>query len=277
LYVSYLEASHDDEKTAYLTIDGHRSDDFRARVLMTTNGGDKWRDITGDLPEDSPVRVVRENPLNADVLYCGNERAAYVSLDRGEHWLQLGGKSLPTVPVYDLVRQTRTGDLIAATHGRSLWILDAADCLAQLTDVADEALHLFPVPEATPRLYGFRGYGSGNRVYRGANPVDGAVLTYWLRDLPEDAPSIVIQDAAGRTVRTLSGSFRPGLNRVTWDLQEDPKSRFNDARRGGPVFVEPGQYTVKISAGEASTSLTFKVAPYAGWRPLETKAELPPR
>jgi hypothetical protein len=64
---------------------------------------------------------------------------------------------------------------------------------------------------------------------------------------------------------------------VTWDLQEDPKSRFNDARRGGPVFVEPGQYTVKISAGEASTSLTFKVAPYAGWRPLETKAELPPR
>ena len=106
------------------------------------------------------MRVVREDPANRDVLYCGTETGAYVTLDRGKRWLRPGGKSLPTAPVYDLVIHPRERDLIVATHGRSLWILDDAACFAGLTPAAAAApLTLFPVRPVTPRLVGDRGYG----------------------------------------------------------------------------------------------------------------------
>lgn len=276
LYVAHLEASSKDTQTAYAAIDGHRTDDFKARLLLTSNGGGKWSDITGDLPTDSPVRVILEDPRNSDVLYCGNERSAYVSLDRGRSWLKLGGESLPTVPVYDLAIQQREGDLIAATHGRSLWILGGMNVLADLPAIADKPVHVFPVADATPQLYGFRGYGSGNRVFRGANPADGAVLTYWLRDLPTGSVDIKIENEAGRVIRTLSGSPRPGLNRLTWDLQEDAKSRFDDPRRDGPVFVEPGTYKVTLSVDKESMSQNVVVNPFPGWKPVTAKVHLPP-
>ena len=275
MYVSHIEASHHDKRTAYLAVDGHRSDVFDVRLMKTTNGGGKWSDISGDLPADSPVRVVREDPVNPDVLYCGNERSAYVTLDRGEHWLRLGGESLPTVPVYDLVVQSSEHDLVAATHGRSLWILDDVRCLAELPGVKDEPLHLFPVPQAIPYLYGSRGYGGGDRVFKGANPADGAVFTYWLRDLPEGNVSISLTDAAGQKIKTQSGPSKPGLNRATWDLQADKEHRFNNPRRSGPVFVEPGEYTVKVSVDGESVSESFEVLPYPGYEPMETRMELP--
>lgn len=276
LYVSYLEASRHDANTVYCSIDGHRTDDFRAIVLMTANGGGKWKNITGNLPDDSPVRVVREDPDNPDVLYCGNERSVFVSFNRGDSWLPLGGKSLPTVPVYDLDIQQQQRDLLAATHGRSIWILDGINCLGALPRVADQALHLFPVPEATPRLFGFRGYGGGHRVFQGANPADGAVITYWLRDLPEGAVSISISNEAGQMIRSLSGPARPGLNRAVWNLQPDPKHGFQDARRSGPVFVDPGTYTVKLSVDDESASGEFVVHAAPGWQSPEEKAKLPP-
>lgn len=275
LYVSCLEPSRADADVCYLAVDGHRTDDFRALILRTDNAGGRWRDVTGDLPQGSPVRVVREDPLNPDVLYCGTEHAAYVTLDRGARWLPLGGDSLPVVPVYDLALQTRVHDLVAATHGRSLWILDGMDCLAGLPRVKEEGLHLFAVPAAQPRLYGSRGYGGGDRVFKGPNPDDGAVITYWLRDLPAADVSITIENAAGWKLKTLSGPSRPGLNRAAWNLQADDDYRFNDSRRNGPVFVEPGEYKVKLKAGELTAEGVVVVLPYPGWEPAEARAELP--
>ena len=276
LYVACLEASHHDDRTAYCAVDGHRSDVFRPLVLMTENGGGRWRDITGDLPAGSPVRVVREDPVNPDVLYCGTEHAAYVTLDRGEHWLELGGESLPTVPVYDLQVHPREHDLVAATHGRSLWILDDARAFAGVAAAADEPLKVFRVKDATPQAYGFRGYGSGDRVFRGANPPDGAVVTFWLRDLPREAVSVAVADTSGRVIRTLSAAGKPGLNRVAWDLQADEQHRFADPRRSGPVFVEPMTYTLTVSVDGHSDAAEVVVHPYPGWKPAAARAELPP-
>lgn len=276
LYVAHVEASRVDRETAYLAVDGHRSDVFAPLILMTDDGGGKWRDVTGDLPEGSPVRVVREDRRNPRVLYCGTEHAAYVSLDRGERWLELGGESLPTVPVYDLVEQATEHDLVAATHGRSIWILDDVAALSGLPEAKDEQLHLFPVRPVAPRLYGFRGYGSGARVFRGANPPDGAVLTYWLRDLPAGEVSVTVADTAGTVIRTFGGGARPGLNRVVWDLQADAPYRFSNARRQGPVFVEPMTYTVTVAVDDHRSSAEVVVGPYPGWRPAAARAELPP-
>jgi hypothetical protein len=132
------------------------------------------------------------------------------------------------------------------------------------------------VRDAAPRLYGFRGYGSGNRVFRGANPPDGAVLTFWLRDLPEGPVSVAVADTTGRTIRTLGAQGRPGLNRVVWDLQADDQHRFANARRAGPVFVEPMTYTLTVSVDGHAASTTVKVGPYPGWQPVESRAQLPP-
>ena len=276
LYIACLEASHADAKTAYCAVDGHRSDVFAPLVLMTTDGGGKWTDITGDLPAGSPVRVVREDPTNPDVLYCGTEHGAYATVDRGRHWLRLGGKTLPTVPVYDLVVHPREHDLVAATHGRSVWILDDALAIAGAAAAAEQPLKVFRVKDATPRNYGFRGYGSGNRVFRGANGPDGAVLTFWLRDLPEGQVSIAVADTSGRVVRTLTAPGKPGLNRVAWDLQADDQHRFDNARRGGPVFVEPMTYTLTVTVDDLSDKAQVVVHPYPGWLPAAERAQLPP-
>jgi len=141
---------------------------------------------------------------------------------------------------------------------------------------AEQPLAVFRVKDATPRNYGFRGYGSGNRVFRGANGPDGAVLTFWLKDLPEDPVNIAIADTSGQVVRTLSATGRPGLNRVTWDLQADDQHRFDDPRRAGPVFVEPMTYTLTVSVGDLSGKTEVVVHPYAGWRPAGERATLPP-
>lgn len=276
LYVAHVEASFADDERAYCAIDGHRSDVYGPIVLRTVNGGGKWQDISGDLPADSPIRVVREDPSNPDVLYCGNERAAYVSFDGGRHWLKLGGRSLPTVPVYDLALQEREHTLVAATHGRSLWILDQIAAFAELPQVKDEALHLFPILDVAPQLYGSRGYGGGNRLFKGANPPDGAVLTYWLRDLPEGAVSISIANEQGLVVRSLGGPSRPGLNRAVWDLQIDPKHAFPNQRLHAPAFVDPGTYTVTVSVDGESSQQKVIVAAYPGYVAVEEKAELPP-
>jgi len=276
LYIAHLEASYHDQKAAYCAVDGHRSDVFTPLILMTENGGGKWRDISGDLPAGSPVRVVREDPDNKAVLYCGTEHAAYVTLDRGEHWLKLGGKSLPTVPVYDLVVHPREHDLVAGTHGRSLWILDDAACLAGLPEAKDEPLHVFRVKEAKPQQFGFRGYGQGNRVFGGANPPAGAVITYWLKDLPEGSVSVSVADSSGTVVRTLQGPTRPGLNRVVWDLQADEHLRLGNERRSGPVFVEPMTYSLTVSVDDHSTSTEVVVHPYPGWQPVSERMKLPP-
>ncbi len=123
LYISRIEPSHHDRQTAYVSIDGHRSDDFKPRALVTVDGGTTWRSVAGDLRDGWPVKVIREDRANPNVLYCGTEQAAYVSIDRGGHWTKLNGESLPTVAVDDLSpapararpcgRHARTLDLCA--------------------------------------------------------------------------------------------------------------------------------------------------------------------
>jgi len=266
-YVSKIEPSRHETDTAYAAVDGHRSDRMSPLVLMTRDGGDSWIDITGDLPEGAPVKVVREDPRNKDVLYCGTERAAYVTIDRGGRWVKLNGKSLPTVPVDDLAIQTREHDLVAGTHGRSIYILDDVSPLSQLTpEVLASELHLFDIPSGKPRVYMPYGGLWSHRMFRAKNKPMGARISYWIDAYTGDSVSIAIKDEHGNTIRKLSGSNRPGINRVVWDLQMDKKHRDRGAI-GQDVFVKPGEYEVLISAGDAKDKGVVTVLP----SPLEKK------
>jgi hypothetical protein len=266
-YVAKLEASHHDADTAYAAIDGHRNDVMKPLVLMTANRGRTWTNITGDLPEKWPVKVVREDRFNPNVLYAGTENAIYITIDRGASWTRLNAESLPTVAIDDIAQHPRERDLIAGTHGRSIWVLDDASALSQLTPeiVAAEA-HLFTPATARPRLILPYGGLSSNRLFAAANPPVGVQLAYWLRDYTGEEVSITITSSAGHTVRKLTGAHRPGINRIVWDLLPEEHDRFRnpEARYGQKPFVPAGQYTATLTCGKRKSLCKFEVLPAPG-------------
>ncbi len=267
LYISRIHPSAHDPETAYLSVDGHRSDVFKPLVLMTGDAGRSWTDITANLPGDEPVRVVREDLWNPEVLYAGTEFSIFVSLDRGGNWVRMNGESLPPVAVHDIVQHPREKDLVIGTHGRGVYVLDDSSMFAGLTaGVTDRPLALLEIQPGTPRFYLRRSYGSGHAIFRARNPAPGTAINYWLRESLGTPVSISITDATGTVVRTLSGPGYPGLNRVVWDLQADGKHqipRIEAGDFGQTEFVPAGEYTVSVSAGELRDkgTVVVKAAP----------------
>lgn len=272
-YVSKIEPSRFERDTAYAAIDGHRSGDYGPTVIMTTDAGATWIDITGDLPEapeGGSVKVVREDLANPDVLYCGTERGIFVTLDRGGHWLSLAGTpgddddrgpTLPHVAVDDIVQHPRTRDLVIGTHGRSIWILDDASFFGQLPDALGEPLHAFDIMPAAPRVTLWYDGTYGDNFFSASNPPAGAAITYFVADDHYDGATITIADSEGKTVRELTGPGRHGVHRVMWDLQPDPKTSIVDPSLGF-LHVEPGDYTVTVAIGEdLESETTVEVLP----------------
>jgi len=269
LYVSSLAASAHEAETAYAVVDGHRSDVFRALVLMTRDLGRSWKEITGDLPPMEPVKVVREDPASPDVLYAGTEFGCYVTLDRGRRWVRLNGESLPPAPVDDLVVHPRERDLVVATHGRSIWILDDASFLAQLTPaVLSRPIALLDPQPGRPRQLAPREYGAGSGLFRAKNPPLGTAIHFWVRDGAGAPFSLAISDANDVELRKLEGLTRRGVNRVVWDLAADEKHVFpgpDQAEAGQKLFVPAGEYKVTLTVGHDKAETTVRVLPAPEW------------
>jgi len=224
-WVTRIEPSHFDSLTFYVTFDGHRDNDFTPYVFVTNDFGRTFRSIAANLPTGGPdfVHVIREDPVNRDLLFVGTDVGAYVSVDRGRSW-QKFMTGLPTVPVHDLEIHPRDRELIAATHGRSIWIVDIAP-LEQLTPaVAQSAMHLFAPKVAYE--YGDRPIGGGSpgqKWFSVPVPAYGADLVYRLTTgEPRSRAEVIVTDARGDTVQTLTGPGGPGVHRVTWDFRGRP-------------------------------------------------------
>lgn len=250
-YVSRIEPSHFDVNTFYVTYDNHRRGDFTPYVFATNDGGKSFRSIAGGLPQGGPgqpnfVHVIREDLKNRNLLFVGTDIGAYVSGDRGSTW-QKFMTGLPNTPVHDLKIHPRENELIAATHGRMFWIVDITP-LQQMTATAAAA----PATLFAPRTgfqWGerpFNGESTGNMIFEAQNPTYGADL--WYRVAQAGGPArLVIQNAAGDTVQTLTGPGTAGLHRVTWNFQGRAAPRpaltgaalrdsINQARRQARVF-----------------------------------------
>jgi photosystem II stability/assembly factor-like uncharacterized protein len=178
-YVSRVRWSSHDEGTLYATFEAHKDNDFRPYAIKSTDFGASWTDISGDLPEFGPVRVLVEHPRNPDLLFVGTEFSVFVSFNGGSTWLPLGN-NLPTVPVHDIVIHPRENDLVIGTHGRGFWILDDITILEELTaEVATAGFHLATPRTGTQMSYFNRGRSSlGRSRFTTANPPDGAIITY---------------------------------------------------------------------------------------------------
>jgi photosystem II stability/assembly factor-like uncharacterized protein len=247
LYVAGIEASHFDPARVFVALDGHRSDLLRPFLLASEDFGATFHMITDGLPAAGPVKVVREDLSNPDLLFCGTEFGAFASFNRGGHWIPFK-QGMPTVAVDDLVIHPRDRDLIAGTHGRSIMILDDIGPLEQTSrQVVAEPYHLFQ-PRPVREFY-YLPYGGiwGDGFFTGKNPPFGAVIHYWARAYSRDEVSFEIADARGRTVRKLKGHAAPGYNRVVWDLQPEKDERIGRRSWGSqPELVPAGTYTVTM-------------------------------
>jgi photosystem II stability/assembly factor-like uncharacterized protein len=221
-WVASIEPSHFVEGRAYVAFDAHRSNDDEPYVCVTEDFGQTWKSLRANLPIGS-ARVCREDLVNANLLYLGTEFAVWASLDRGKTWTKINN-NLPTVAVHELALHPTAGEMVAATHGRSLWVLDVS-ALRQITpDVVKARATLFQPATATRwRTEPTRGtpYGAGNRRYVGENPPPGAQVYY---SLSTKATKLQLQvlDYTGRPVRNLEVKNEPGLHRASWNLAREP-------------------------------------------------------
>jgi hypothetical protein len=225
-YVSRIEPSWRDSSTFYVTFDNHRNGDFTPYVFTTTDGGGTFRSIAANLPTGGPdfVHVIREDPHNADLLFVGTDVGAYVSVNRGRSWHRFM-TGLPTVPVHDLRIHPRDRELIAATHGRSFWIVDIA-ALEQMTPAVLAAdAHLFTPPVAWQFAdMPVEGHSSGQQTFAAASPPYGATITYRLASR-QAGLRLAIVDATGDTIQSINAPGNPGLNRVAWPFTGRPAPR----------------------------------------------------
>jgi len=195
--ISIIEASHFAPGTAYVAANRYQLDDPSPIILRTADYGRTWTRIVSGIPAGEFVRVVREDPAKRGLLFAGTERGVWVSFDDGGGWQSLR-RNLPIVPVHDLA--LKDGDLIAATHGRSFWILDDITPLESLTPaVVQEDAHLFPVRDAYRVDWGGSDAGSDAHPV-GKNPPSGAIVQYYLQTAGREV-TLTFLDSAGRVIR----------------------------------------------------------------------------
>jgi photosystem II stability/assembly factor-like uncharacterized protein len=258
-WISRIDASHFDPGTAYVSVDGHRSDDLKPYVFVTRDFGETFQSITGNLPQYGNVQVIREDPKNKDLLYVGTEFGLFLSLDGGAHWDRFMN-NYPTVRTDDILVHPRDGDLIIATHGRSVWIADDITPLQQLTTaVRDSEAALFDIRPAVAWLNDqqHNQVVGGQKVFVGENAPRGASINYYLKAAAAGDVKISIADVTGRVVRTLDGPKQAGINRVVWNLAPAPAPGQQGpffGRGGFTPTVEPGTYVVTLeTAGKKIT------------------------
>jgi hypothetical protein len=284
--VSKVLASRIDTNVVYAAFNNMLRGDFTPYVLKSTDRGRTWTSIRGNLPDRDQVWTLAEDGVNKNLLFAGTEHGVYVTLDGGSTWQRLHA-GLPSVAVRDIQLQRRENDLVAATFGRGLYIIDDYSPLRLLAArPATNADGTLAPPRAT-RVYSespFERAGFGNGLYSGDNPPFGALLTYTLRDATPVGTRIVlvIKDATGKTVNEINGPGSAGLNRAVWNLRHasDTTSARADAGRGGRAggvqpdsaegapqgrgggrggppppgpLVTPGTYTVQLARRSGAT------------------------
>ena len=224
-WVSRVEPSHFDTATVYVTFDNHRENDFRPYVYVSNDFGKTFRSLSNNLPTGSAdfVHVIREDPANRDLLFLGSDVGAYVSTNRGASW-QRFMTGLPTVPVHDLEIHPRDRELIAATHGRSIWIVDIAPLEQMNNGLMARGTTFFTPKTAYQYSQANTQNFAGNKYFLAPNPTYGAELVYRVTSgAARDTARIVVTNIRGDTVRTFNGPAGVGMHRAYWDLRGRPK------------------------------------------------------
>tara|TARA_B100001741_G_scaffold311460_1_gene312665 strand:+ start:5329 stop:8214 length:2886 start_codon:yes stop_codon:yes gene_type:complete len=217
-WVSRVEASKHKKGRAYVSFDNHRFDDNKPYVFMTDDYGKSWKNITSDLPKDYSVYVIKEDYIDENLLFVGTEKSVYFTINQGKIWEKLGS-NLPSVAIHDLVIHPRDGDLIAGTHGKSIWILDDISPLRNLNFNSNK---IIPSRESTKWIKINTGRKQPYFEFRGENPPYGAIINFYSKT--EIKGKITITNSSESNLYKRDISLSNGLNRFIWPFELDRNS-----------------------------------------------------
>ncbi|HET7452780.1 MAG TPA: sialidase [Thermoanaerobaculia bacterium] len=266
-WVSSIEASRYAPGTAYATIDFHMAGDMTPWAFRTTDFGKTWTRLAGP---DKGVRgyahVIKEDPVKSSLLFLGTEFGLWISDDGGTTWAQFSGGDFPSVAVRDIAVHPRDHDLVHATHGRGIWIIDDITPLRNLSsDALGKTAAFLGGRTVQQRMPSTGGWVEGDATFVGQNPAGGAVITYYQRTRHLFGPiKLEILDASGKVIDSLAASKRRGINRVAWTMQVPPPRVPRAAQLAfyssiGPR-VPPGTYTARLTKGGETIEEKIDVA-----------------
>lgn len=266
--VSAIEASHFADGRCYITLDAHRSNDDEPYVLVTEDFGRSWQSLRANLPTGS-TRFIREDIKNENLLYLGTEFGFWISIDRGQSWTRIQGR-LPTVAVHDVAQHPTCGDVVLATHGRSLWTFDATPIRQMSAEVLTQHAKLFDPNDVVVWRSRHRRSSNGPRDFAADNPTSEAEFFYHL-DGDASTVTLKVLGLDGKEIRTLEADGKAGLHKVVWDLRPTPppqpaagargpgRGGFGGGRRGGfrGRGVELGTYRVVLEVDGVAQEQRF--------------------
>ncbi len=263
-WINTIEPSTHFAGTAYVAINNYRNNDFNNYIYKTSDFGQTWTSVEGDLPANRVARTLREDPKNPNLLYLGTEIGLFVSINGGRNWVELKN-NMPTLPFNDLVIHPRDNDLVLGTHGRGVWILDNLNSLQELTPNAlNQQAALFSIPTGVMINYSSTGAHTGDMFYRGQNPQSGALIDYYLKSAVEkDDISLTIYDLQGKEINTVRVDTTAGIHRASWNMtykSSIPPQRFGNRtfQTPGPRVV-PGLYVAKLTVNGKTMEQNFRV------------------
>ena len=304
--INTIELSPHDSAAAYVSATRYKLDDTHPYLYKTGDYGKTWQKITGGIPDHDFTRVVREDPVRRGLLYAGTETGVYISFNDGARWQPLR-RNLPTVPVHDMA--VRENELVVATHGRSFWILDDLALIRQLAEADQEvAVRLFKPADTyrtatwlrprrkpgpgkrymldlgEPATYYEKrtAWGENVRTYldAGANPPNGAVVSFYLKQKPEQDVTLTFLDSKGQLIKQFSSKTtdepatsdgpsepsvqaEPGMNRFVWDMRYPEEHRVEGGSPGDRGSVRPlapsGTYQVRLAIGDQTQTEAFEL------------------
>jgi photosystem II stability/assembly factor-like uncharacterized protein len=283
-WVNWVQASRYAAGTAYAAFDRHTFGDMTPYVYLTKDSGKTWTPLV-DAKDPKGVRgyahVIKEDPVDPQLLFLGTEFGLWISVDGGGRWAQFKGGHLPAVAVRDLEVQTRDGDLVLATHGRGIWVVDDITPLRHLTpEVTTQDAVFMSARPVQQRIEANGGWVNGAAAFVGDNPKAGAVITYYQRTRQLFGKlKIEVLDDKGQVLDTLPASTRRGLNRVAWSMHRaaphvPPAVQLAFAGTQGPR-VPPGSYTVRMLKGDKTyeTPLSVGLDRRVTWTAADRQAQ----
>jgi photosystem II stability/assembly factor-like uncharacterized protein len=284
-----IDVSPFDAGTASIVSDRHMLDDPRPYAYRTSNYGETWTSIAKGLPGDATCYVVRENPNRKGFLVAGTGTGLFFSADAGGTWKPLKA-NFPTTPVWDVKFVRASHDLVVATHGRGLFVLDNITPLEEWADaVESKDFHLFSAPPAAMlQSWNRGGFAAGG--FWAPNPPSGVTIDYYVRNeikqteeqkkARRDAVRIVVTDEKGAHVTTLWAPAKEGINRHVWNMRYEGPKRIASAKEAPPndffepnrgPDVVPGTYKIAVTVKGETQTQTVTVLPDPRW-PADTEA-----
>ena len=270
-FVSHIAASSFDDGTAYLTKSGYKLDDFHPYIYRTADYGKTWTSIAGNLPEE-PVNVVLQDPVNANLLFAGNDSGLFVTIDGGTNWARM--RNVPNVAVRDLALQKRDKALVAGTYGRGIFVADIAPLEELSASMLSEAVHLFEVQPTVQRVtwqFGANDYLFGDRHIVTPNAPNGMRIDYYLKNAVPGKASVTVTDTHGQVVAVLKGPAKAGINALIWDTHRPrsdgakPEEESDDDSDPVGQLLPLGDYTVTLRVDGQTRTQKAQITETQGW------------